>query len=330
MSENKQLVMVASLERHLQKERSALYEALMAQACIPTGLPFPQVAANYLWKLNQLAIADADYVFLLIGNEYGPLSEKGVGYMHQVYAAARAAHKTVVAFIYNGVDKPSLSLIDQTRLSELVAQLKTGIHYQWRNEDELRDATERAMERVLEDYPAPGWHRNPDTVVKNRELRLLREQLAELRRELEEGRSDAEVDLRLFDDPTAYWLCPYSCKAFREGQLKVLKGELRVTWRRLFTWLAPAMLSPISEARVAALLSEYLQPMALLDTKSRWPGSHAVADVKPERAALDVLKVQLRSMSLVRFDAQGHWRLTDAGEAVALKTLPAMAGNLGA
>jgi hypothetical protein len=330
MSETKQLVMVASLERHLHKERTTLYEALMAQGCIPTGLPFPQVAANYLWKLNQLAITDADYVFLMVGNEYGPLSEKGVGYLHQVYAAARAAHKTVVAFLYTGVDKPSLSLIDQTRLSELVAQLKSGIHYNWRNEDELRDAAERAMERVLEEHPASGWHRTPDAAVKNRELRLLREQLAELRRELEEGRSDAEVDLRLFDDPSAHWQCPYTCKAFREGQLKVLKGEVRVTWRRLFSWLAPALLSPLSEARVATLLSEYLQPMALLDIKSRWPGSHAVADVKPERAALDVLKLQLRSMALVRFDAQGHWRLTDAGESVALKTLPAMAGHQGA
>lgn len=167
MSDSKPLIMVASLDRHLHKERSAVFEALMAQGCIPIGLPFPAVAANYLWKLNQIAINDADYIFLLIGREYGPLTEQGVGYLHQTYAAARALHKTVVSFIYTGDEKPILSDIDQTRLGELVAQSRAGLYYEWFNEETLRDNVEQAVEHLIEAYPQPGWCRAVDEPQEN-------------------------------------------------------------------------------------------------------------------------------------------------------------------
>ncbi|GGX59962.1 DUF4062 domain-containing protein [Saccharospirillum salsuginis] len=318
MSDTKPLIMVASLDRHLQKERSALFEALMAQGCIPTGLPFPAVAANYLWKLNQIAINDADYVFLLIGREYGPLSEKGVGYLHQTYAAARAAHKTVVSFIYTGDEKPVLSEIDQTRLTELIAQAKTGINYEWDSEETLRDKAELAVEYVLETYPQPGWCRALDEPHENRELEALREQVAQLKREMEKDRADTIADLSLLHDPKSVWKTRFNCKAFREGQLKVLSGELSVPWKTVFGWLAAPLLTPIPENKVFTLLSEYMQPLALQDIKRRWRGSHAVADVKPDRASFDQLKLQLRGTELIRFDDQGRWRLTEAGESVAM------------
>ncbi len=321
MADKKQLIMVASLDRHLQKERNALYEALMAQGCIPTGLPFPAVAANYLWKLNQLAISDADYVFLLIGREYGPLSEKGVGYLHQTYAAARALHKTVVSFIYTGDEKPVLSDLDQTRLAELTAQAKTGIYYEWFNEETLRDKAERAVETVLETYPQPGWQRAVDKPLQNRELEALQEQVARLKLEMEKGKASTIVDHSLLEDAKAVWKTQFSCKAFREGQLKVVSGELNVPWKTVFGWLAAPLLTPISENKVYTLLSDYMQPLALVEIKRRWRGSHAVADVKPDRAAFDQLKLQLRSMALISFDDQGRWRLTEAGESIAMNSV---------
>lgn len=330
MPDTKHLVMVASLERHLLKERNALYEALMAQGSVPTGLPIPPVSANYLWKLNQLAINDADYIFLLVGSEYGPLSEQGVGYLHQAYAAARAKQKTVVALIYTGDAKPSAGGLDKTRLSELVSQLKTGVYFDWHNEETLRDAAERAMEYVLEVYPTPGWQRGQGGLGKldhSEELDVLRGQLDQLRRELEAGRATEIVDLSMLEDKTAYWHTEFSCKAFREGQLKVLSGELNVSWKTVFSWLAAPLLTPISENKVYTLLSDYLQPLALRETQQRWRGCHAVADVKPDRSAFDRLKLQLRSMALIRFDDQGRWRLTEIGESTAMRTVSILADS---
>lgn len=319
MSDSKPLIMVASLDRHLHKERSAVFEALMAQGCIPIGLPFPAVAANYLWKLNQIAINDADYIFLLIGREYGPLTEQGVGYLHQTYAAARALHKTVVSFIYTGDEKPILSDIDQTRLGELVAQSRAGLYYEWFNEETLRDNVEQAVEHLIEAYPQPGWCRAVDEPQENRELEALRAQVAQLQREIDLAHTDESADLSLLDDPRSFWKTQFTCKAFREGQLKVLSGDLSVPWQTVFSWLAAPLMSPIPENKVFTLLSEYLQPLALKDIKQRWHGSHAVADVKPDRASFDQLKLQFRRMAVVRFDDQGRWRLTDAGERFAVK-----------
>lgn len=325
MYDSRKLIMVASLERHLGKERNVLFEAIMAQQCVPTGLPFPAVSANYLWKLNQLALNDADYVFLLVGNEYGPLNEQGVGYLHQTYATVRAQHKTPVALIYTGHEIPSPSEIDKTRLNQLIGLLKTGIHYEWNSEETLRDAAERAIEHVLEEHPAPGWRRADSAVAPAAELTLLHAEVVRLKQELASGGSSrVAADLSALTNPKSVWHSQFRCKAFREGQLKVLTGSVSVSWKTVFTWLAAPLLTPVSEARVNALLGDYLQPLALVDIKRRWHGSHAVADVKLERAALDELKLKLHSMSLIQFDNLGRWSLTGTGESVALKTVPAM------
>lgn len=300
----------------------------MAQQCIPTGLPFPAVSANYLWKLNQLALNDANYVFLLIGNEYGPLTDQGVGFLHQTYATVRAQHKIPVSLIYTGVEIPSPSKIDKTRLNQLVGLLKTGIYYEWENEETLRDAAERAIEHVLEEHPAPGWRRADEADSSAAELTSLRAETARLRQELSAGRaSRAAADLSQLTNTKSVWHSQFTCKAFREGQLKVVTGSVSVSWKTVFTWLAAPLLSPVTEARVIALLGDYLQPLALVDIKRRWHGSHAVADVKLERSALDALKLKLHSMSLIQFDELGRWSLTETGESVALKTVPAIAGR---
>lgn len=328
MSETRKLIMVASLERHLAKERKVLFEAIMAQQCIPTGLPFPAVSANYLWKLNQLAINDADYVFLLLGNEYGPLSEQGVGYLHQTYATVRAQRKTPVTLIYTGRERTSPSEIDKTRLNQLTGLLKTGLYYQWDSEETLRDAAERAIERVLEEHPSPGWVQATATSDASSELAALRAEIERLKQAQPAGRSPrAAADFSTLIGPGAVWQSQFRCKAFREGQLKVLTGRVPVPWKTVFTWLAAPLLTPVTEARVNALLGEYLQPLALADIKRRWHGSHAVADVKLERSALDEVKLQLHSLSLIEFDELGRWRLTDTGESVALKTGPATDGH---
>jgi hypothetical protein len=328
MSETRNMIMVASLERHLFKERNVLFEAIMAQQCVPTGLPYPAVSANYLWKLNQLALNDADYVFLLVGNEYGPLTEQGVGYLHQTYATVRAQHKIPIALVYTGTAKTSPSDIDRTRLNQLVGLLMTSLCYQWDSEETLRDVAERAIEQVRETHPADGWQRRLTEAEPTAQLSALRAENERLKQELAAGRSNrVAADHSALTNPTSVWHSQFTCKAFREGQLKVLTGSASVSWKTVFTWLAAPLLSPVTETKVKALLADYLQPLALIYIKRRWHGSHAVADVKLERAALDELKLQLHSMALIRFDNLGRWSLTEAGESVELKTVPARASR---
>ena len=157
MSESRMMVMVASLERHLEEERKILNEAIVGQNGLPVGLAYPAIPANYIYKLNLQCIQDADYVVILLGTEYGALSDKGVGYIHATYAAAQAARKPVVSLIYNGEKWHDTDSFDKKRLEGLVDQLKTGVVYYWHDWDSLRDGAERALEYIYETYPSVGW-----------------------------------------------------------------------------------------------------------------------------------------------------------------------------
>jgi hypothetical protein len=164
--------------------------------------------------------------------------------------------------------------------------------------------------------------------VPRAEISALRAEVERLKQELSDGRSSrSAADVSALTNTRSVWHCQFRCKAFREGQLKVLTGSVSVSWKTVFSWLAAPLLSPVTEAKVNALLGDYLQPLALVDVKRRWKGSHAVADVKLERASFDELKLLLHSMSLIHFDSAGRWSLTEAGESVAVKTVPALASH---
>ena len=122
------MIMVASLEREMHAARKTVFEAIFGMSGIPVGLAYPLTPANYLLKLNQQCITDADYLLLIIGEEYGALSDKGVGYLHATYASALAQRKPIVSLIYQGRQKLShLDEFDQKRLAGFIQQLQKGI-----------------------------------------------------------------------------------------------------------------------------------------------------------------------------------------------------------
>lgn len=76
MPNTRMMVMLASLERLMTEERKAVHEAIIGQQAIPVGLAYPAIPANYIHKLNLQCIGDADYVLLVVGQEYGPVTDR--------------------------------------------------------------------------------------------------------------------------------------------------------------------------------------------------------------------------------------------------------------
>ncbi|MDN3649276.1 DUF4062 domain-containing protein [Reinekea marina] len=325
MQTNRVMVMVASFERHLEAERKVIYEAIVGQRGLPVGLSFPSMPANYLLKLNAQCLADADYLFLLLGKEYGPVTEKGTSHLHQIYAAAQAARKPIISFVYQGEHIMGVDPFDQKRREGFIASLQKGDVFYWSNNDELRDAIERGLELVQENHPSPGWSKaaevaqtEPNRKVDQDIIGKLKAQIDHLKHKIEKATSPFQHKALDFDVDRTPWLAEYSCNAFREGRLKQFNGTLRYDITEVFDWLSAALLSPISEVRVQALLARNIHSDVLNEAKSTWRGCHAVSDVKVDQVCVDKLKKRLRLMGIVVFDDNGRWRLTQAAETYAL------------
>jgi len=325
MQNYRMMVMVASLERHLENERKIIYEAIIGQSAIPVGLSFPSMSANYLLKLNNQCLNDADYLFLLIGKEYGPITEKGTSNLHQIYATAQAMRKPIVSFVYNGSHTTEADLFDQKRREGFVNSLKTASTFYWSSADELRDAVERGLERVQEHSPSVGWVKSDQSLsfsasnnIDNDIVAKLKLQIDELKQRIEKVSSGTHDSILDFDADPRPWNMSYSCNAFREGRLKQFSGHLNYDMRAIFDWLSAALLSHVAESRVQNLLAGKIQNEVLSEAKRLWKGCHAVSDVKIDQDSTDDLKKRLRLMGIVDFDEQGRWRLTSAAEKLTL------------
>ena len=318
------MVMVVSLERQLQKERQILFEAIVGQKAIPVGLPYPPVPVNYISKLNTQCLADADYVLLLIGTEYGALTDKGISLIHASYAAAKASRKPIISFIYNGgsASAPHRDEFDRKRLSGFIKQLETGRAIYWQDHDSLRDNAEMALEYLFESAPSTGWVKGRCDEIDAFDHQLvvqLRDQVYQLTKRLRLMQpKPASVDL-ITDD--RLWLFRYQCNAFREGRLKQTDGEIPLALKDVFDYLSPTLLAPASENRIQLVLANKMHDQVLQTVQSQWPGCHAVSDVKVNQSSIDEIKVLLRSMKLIRFDGSGRWQLSEEGEALALKSV---------
>ncbi|MEJ2042501.1 MAG: DUF4062 domain-containing protein [Reinekea sp.] len=313
--------MVVSLERHMEEERKILFEAVVGQHGIPVGLPIPAIPANYIYKLNSRCVAEADYVLLLVGTEYGALSDQGVSSLHSLYARAKALRKPIISLVYNGPAPKKQDEFDKKRLDGLVKQLTVGFCYYWKDSDSLRDATERALEHAFETQPAAGWVRAKEkTVIEFSDqnvVRQLKEQISQLTHKLRSSHSE-NVESKLEADKRP-WQMFFQCNAFREGRLKQVEGQLDLTLKNTFDFLAPTLLAPVIETRIQVTLANKLHRQILNNVQSNWDGCHAVSDIKVHQNSIDELKLRFRALNLIDFDGQGRWQLTREGESMALK-----------
>jgi hypothetical protein len=320
------MVMIASLERGLTEQRKVLQEAILGQNALPVGLAYPAIPANYIYKLNTQCIADADYVLMLIGTEYGALTDKGVGYIHATYAAAQAARKPIVSLIYSGEKRALDDKFDAKRLEGLIDLLKSGTVYYWHDQDSLRDSAEIALEQVFEAYPSVGWIKAdlqplvPNTSSDDQSLiQKLRTQVTQLKQKLHIVNVEANVDEVSLGSDSKPWHADYQCNAFREGRLKQVDDSVELSLELIFEWLSPSLLSPTTEARLRAVISGKINPTVLAKAQATWRGCHAVSDIKVSQNSIDDLKLRLRALNVIAFDGHGRWQLTPAGERIALQ-----------
>jgi hypothetical protein len=311
MSDVRYQVQIVSMQTDLDKERRIVEEALSAQDAFYGGFSFPDHTDHYLWKLNQKTLSDTDFVVILLGNQYGPMSATGVGYVHRTYASAYAMGRPTLSLVYRGDAKPTADETDFKRLEEFRAHLKKGLYIEWRNKDELRDAVERGFEKLVENNSAKGWVRPEDRIQNvDQQVMALRKQVALLRKELEK--------VRLGSGPTEdkeqqSLSLAYECKVFFGGTMKNINGLANWSLEKLFMTVAPSMMEEIPENKIKAVLFDQILETERPKLMRQVPQAHAIVDLKLASQSLDTIRVKLRANGLMTF-RQGKWKLTPLGE----------------
>ena len=309
MNELRYQVQVICSQPDLEAERRVVEEALVAQNAFVCGFSYPRQTDNYLWKLNQNTLKDADYALVVVGGQYGSLSPTGVGYVHRNFAAAQASGKPILSLIYTGSQKQVVDGTDQKRLAELVVQLKQGNYLEWKDLEDLRSKAEIGFEELVDRHPSRGWVR-PEFLAHNggQEVKALRRQIGLLKKELENIRLGLGAD----DDSDMVDL-PYQCKMFTGGTMTNVDGHARWPWHRVFLTVAPLLMDEVPESKVRAGFFDQILDAERDKLTQAMPTAHAFVDLKVPTNQFNGIKVKLRAQGLITI-RQGKWKLTPLGE----------------
>ena len=93
----------------------------------------------------------------------------------------------------------------------------------------------------------------------------------------------------------------------------------QLPWNAIFLSFAPYLSQPQHEDFMAAKVAERVQEVALRDVQQSRPKTHAVTDISLAPLCFNTIKVQFRTLGLIRRvprpdDARAWWQLTVAGE----------------
>lgn len=292
-----------------EKIRRDIAETLAAMQVMATGFSFPPLTEGYLWKLQQMAIEDADLCIFIVGPNYGAISPTGVGFLHRAYAHAQAARKPCLVLIAAdvAVDADAMEkrrregLLHEMGLSSEVCHVGPG--------DAVRSAVETYVDELLAQEVLPGWYRALDLPGDDTQrVQELTVQIEKLRAQLGEQRRNDITGL-VQDTPPMH----YRVKVFRDGNVTTLNRTLQMRWEALFVINAPLLTSPQREADWKSKLEERLLARELLQLKAEHPKAHSFVDFRLDGVAFDQIKRQFRLLDWIS-QQQGVWVLTPLGE----------------
>ena len=92
------MVYLASNAKGLDLERYEIQRVMARLGMFDIGLIYREDASPYNWDLIRGQIRCAD-LFLLLGDDYGPMTPTGISYLHREYVHAKSVNKPTLAYI---------------------------------------------------------------------------------------------------------------------------------------------------------------------------------------------------------------------------------------
>lgn len=324
MSDKRYQVFISSTYADLQEERAVLTQVLPLLGCMPCGLDVHPAGAT-AWTAIKKLIDESDYYLLLLGSRYGSLSPSGISYTHMEYVYASTKQKPILVLMHDSPESRPAALQEKTpegrrQFSDFRQLLAKGLVAGWSDVRNLEAAVRRYLPQLIKSKPAVGWVRATTlgSPEQAREIERLKQRVAELEQEREQllvQQASALGTLAQGQDPFEVM---YRCKAYAAGNCEDVPARSRLTWNALFASFAPHLSQPQHEDFIAARIAEKVQEVALKDVQASRPKVHAVTDIVLAPLCFNTIKLQFRTLGLIRRiprdDHRTWWQLTAAGE----------------
>ncbi len=307
-----------------------MLQALMEMDCIPAGMEiFPAIDEEQLEFIKRV-IDDCDYYILIIGGRYGSTTHEGISYTEKEFDYAVERDLKIIALIHGSPDDISFGKSEQdpSRREKLNSfkdkVMRNRLIRYWRTGDELPGLVMSSLLTTIKTYPAIGWVRAtgiPNAEVLS-EINSLRKRIAELDSDLASARAKIPVGPNVDD------LVPLDEKVTVKGSYREKGGvsrpgvkatwSTRLSWRELFSTVAPTLLLPTYDSVLRHSIADLL-----LGRIGRDEYQAVVSDLD-----FDGLKVQLMAYGLVDVrplqTSNGgmalFWQLTSYGQQLMLQT----------
>ena len=296
-------VFVSSTYADLREERQAVIKTVIEADCIPAGMElFPAADEEQLTFIKRI-IDDCDYYLLIIGGRYGSVTETGISYTEQEYDYAVEKGLKVIALIHGKPEdipwgKSEQDPVLRERLQKFKDKVSTGRLVKfWKDSAELPGLVALSLVQTMKMFPAVGWVRankaaNVEVLGEINVLRKMNEELRAERtlyeRRLHELTSIPVVqDLAGLDEEIkvggTFWNTSY--RDYRDW-------SHTTTWRKIFGYLSPYLVSHPNAATVKEILK------SALFKASRTDGTHENLDDQD----FQTIGVQLRALGLVNIE----------------------------
>lgn len=324
MSDKRYQVFISSTYSDLQEERAVLTQQLPLLGCLPCGLDLHPVGAA-AWNAIKKQIDESDFYVLLLGSRYGSLSPSGISYTHMEYVYASTKQKPILVLMHDAPESRPEACQEKTperrrQFSDFRQLLSKGLVGGWSDARSLETAVRRYLPQLIKTHPAVGWVRA--TVLGSpeqaREIERLKQRVAELEQEREQNLVQQGSTQGALAQGQDLFEVVYRCKAYAAGNCEDVPGKSQLSWNVLFASFAPHLSQPQHEEFMAAKIAERVQENALKDIQATRPKTHAVTDVVLAPLCFNSIKIQFRTLGLIRRiphdDPRTWWQLTAAGE----------------
>lgn len=319
MLDKRYQVFITTSGKEMQPERVVVSQTLIGMGYFSWGLE-QRTPLSTAFARRQ--IEDCDYVFLLLGSQYGEQSVSGVSYLHLEYIYAVTKQKPIIVFMHENPESRQQELqeskqILKDKFSEFRHQLQKEVEQvvTYRTLRDLELAIRSNMPQMLERYPVAGWVRPQSIQSLQDEIDHLKSKLTQAT--LGQGKKEEDPFLSL-PKVSIYDLFgfDYRMHAYQDGNFKELTAIREMKWAEIFKILATDFSQAIPEEYFSKSLNQYLNETGLADAQKQMPRAHAISRAQINVRFLHTIKQQMRQNDWIvpvgRDERQRMlWKVTD-------------------
>lgn len=289
----------------------------MEMDCIPSGMELFPATDEEQWEFIKKVIDDCDYYLLIIGGRYGSTTSEGISYTEKEYDYAVEQGMKVIALLHKNPEEIPIGKSEKDpTLREKLSKFRDKVSQNrlvkfWNTAEELPGLVALSLTKTIKTYPAEGWVRansvtdSPKLLTEINELRKKNEELEETLKKYSDNPAVEIDNLAELNDT-------FEIKGRYKQSSRYYDWEIKITWRKIFSLIAPYLLENPNDGLVKGKLSRSIFELTDKTGYSAEINDQIFQSIKIQLKALNLIdtrytKTTSGSMSL-------FWFLTKKGE----------------